>query len=154
MLPVWAKPRYIAALEEMKQELFRDRSGPLLLIDISGIDMTTAVINKAKELTAATKNEGIQDGPNVIVGLTGLQKAVAQLFVQRVHFCDSIEEAKDVAGQAGREAHARRLGGRNLWILVAHVRPTGRRQVIPVNLSSDKGGIAWANTYNGLHTKA
>jgi hypothetical protein len=85
----------IAALEEMKQELFRDRSGPLLLIDISGIDMTTAVINKAKELTAATKNEGIQDGPNVIVGLTGLQKAVAQLFARGVHFSDNVGEAKD-----------------------------------------------------------
>ena len=85
----------IAALEEMKQELFRDRSGPLLLIDISGIDMTTAVINKAKELTAATKNEGIQDGPNVIVGLTGLQKAVAQLFARGVHFSDDVGEAKD-----------------------------------------------------------
>ena len=60
----------IAAFEEMKQELFRDRSGPLLLIDISGIDMTTAVINKAKELTAATKNEGIQDGPAEGCGAT------------------------------------------------------------------------------------
>jgi len=85
----------IAALEEMKQELFRDRSGPLLLIDISGIDMTTAVINKAKELTAATKDAGIPDGPNVIVGLTGLQKAVAQLFARGVHFSDSVGEAKD-----------------------------------------------------------
>jgi hypothetical protein len=85
----------IAALEEMKQDLFRDRSGPLLLIDISGIDMTTAVINKAKQLTAATKDAGIQDGPNVIVGLTGLQKAVAQLFARGVHFSDSVGEAKD-----------------------------------------------------------
>jgi hypothetical protein len=85
----------IAGLEEMKQELLRDRSGPLLLIDISGIDMTTAVINKAKDLTAATKDEGIQDGPNAIVGLTGLQKAVAQLFARGVHFCNSAGEAKD-----------------------------------------------------------
>ena len=85
----------IAAFEEMKQELFRDRSGPLLLIDISGIDMTTAVINKAKELTAATKDAGIPDGPNVIVGLTGLQKAVAQLFARGVHFSDRVGEAKD-----------------------------------------------------------
>jgi hypothetical protein len=85
----------IAGLEEMKQELLRDRTGPLLLIDISGIDMTTAVINKAKELTAVTKNEGIPDGPNVIVGLTGLQKAVAQLFARGVHFCDNVGEAKE-----------------------------------------------------------
>ncbi len=97
----------IAGLEEMKQELFRDRSGPLLLIDISGIDMTTAVINKAKELTAATKNEGIQDGPNTIVGLTGLQKAVAQLFARNVHFADSIEEAKEWLVKQDEKRHKR-----------------------------------------------
>jgi hypothetical protein len=85
----------IAGLEEMKQELFKDRTGPLLLIDISGIDMTTAVINKAKELTAVTKDVGIQDGPNVIVGLTGLQKAVAQLFARNVHFSNSVDEARE-----------------------------------------------------------
>ena len=97
----------IAAFEEMKQELFRDRSGPLLLIDISGIDMTTAVINKAKELTAATKNEGIQDGPNAIVGLTGLQKAVAQLFARGVHFSDSVGEAKDWLVKQDEKRHKR-----------------------------------------------
>ena len=69
----------IAGMEEMKQELLKDRVGPLLLIDITGIDMTTTVINKAKELTTVTKDADFQDGPNVIVGLTGLQKAVAQL---------------------------------------------------------------------------
>jgi hypothetical protein len=85
----------IAGMEEMKQELFKDRSAPLLLIDITGIDMTTAVINKAKELTADTKEAGLQDGPNVIVGLTGLQKAVAQLFARNVHFSSSVEEARE-----------------------------------------------------------
>ena len=97
----------IAGLEEMKQDLFRDRSGPLLVIDISGIDMTTAVINKAKELTAATKNEGLQDGPNAIVGLTGLQKAVAQLFARGVHFCDSVGEAKDWLVKQDEKRHKR-----------------------------------------------
>jgi hypothetical protein len=87
--------KIIAGFEEMQQELFKDRGAPLLLIDISGIDMTTAVINKAKELTAATKEAGIQDGPNVIVGLTGLQKAVAQLFARNVHFSGSVVEARE-----------------------------------------------------------
>ena len=68
----------IAGFEEMKQELFKDRGAPLVLVDITGIDMTTAVINKAKELTVATKEAGLKDGPNVLVGLTGLQKAVAR----------------------------------------------------------------------------
>jgi hypothetical protein len=89
------EPEIIAGFDEMKEELFKDRSGPLLLIDISGIEMTTAVINKAKDLTAATKEAGIQDGPNVIVGLTGLQKAVAQLFARNVHFSSKAADAKE-----------------------------------------------------------
>ena len=85
----------LASFEEMKQELLKERTGPMVLIDISGIDMTTALIGKAKELTAATKDAGIKDGPNAIVGLTGLQKAVAQLFGRGVHFADSVGEAKE-----------------------------------------------------------
>jgi hypothetical protein len=85
----------LASFEEMKQELLKERIGPMVLIDISDIDMTTALISKAKELTAATKDAGIKDGPNAIVGLTGLQKAVAQLFGRGVHFADSVEEAKE-----------------------------------------------------------
>ena len=85
----------IASFEEMKQELLKERTGPMVLIDISDIDMTTALISKAKELTAATKDAGIKDGPNAIVGLTGLQKAVAQLFGRGVHFADNVEEAKE-----------------------------------------------------------
>ena len=85
----------LASFEEMKQELLKERTGPMVLIDISDIDMTTALIGKAKELTAATKDSGIKDGPNAIVGLTGLQKAVAQLFGRGVHFADSVEEAKE-----------------------------------------------------------
>lgn len=85
----------IAAFDEMKDELLKDRAGPIVLIDVSGIDMTTAVISKAKELTAVTRDAGMKDGPNAIVGLTGLQKAVAQLFGRGVHFTDSVEEAKE-----------------------------------------------------------
>ena len=85
----------IVAFDEMKDELLKDRTGPIVLIDVSGIDMTTAVISKAKELTAVTKDVGMKDGPNAIVGLTGLQKAVAQLFGRGVHFTDSVEEAKE-----------------------------------------------------------
>jgi len=85
----------LASFEEMKQYLLKERTGPMVLIDISDINMTTALIGKAKELTAATKDAGIKDGPNAIVGLTGLQKAVAQLFGRGVHFADSVGEAKE-----------------------------------------------------------
>jgi hypothetical protein len=85
----------VAAFDEMKDELLKERIGPMVLIDISDIDMTTVLISKAKELTAVTKDAGIKDGPNAIVGLTGLQKAVAQLFGRGVHFADSLDEAKE-----------------------------------------------------------
>lgn len=85
----------MAAFEEMKEELLKDRAGSLVLVDISGIDMTTALINKAKEVTSLTKEKGIPDRPNVVVGLTGLQKAVAQLFGRGVHFADTVEQAKE-----------------------------------------------------------
>ena len=85
----------VAAFDEMKDELLKERVGPIVLINISDIDMTTALISKAKELTAVTKDAGMKDGPNAIVGLTGLQKAVAQLFGRGVHFADSLDEARE-----------------------------------------------------------
>jgi hypothetical protein len=87
----------LASLEEMKQELLRERPGPLplTLVDISGIDMTAPVAKKAREVTADTKAPGVQDAPNAVVGMTGLQKAVAQLFSRNARFTDSIEEAKE-----------------------------------------------------------
>jgi hypothetical protein len=95
----------LASFEEMKQELLKERTGPMVLIDISDIDMTTALIGKAKELTAATKDAGIKDGPNAIVGLTGLQKAVAQLFGRGVHFADSVGEAKEWLVKQAEKRH-------------------------------------------------
>ena len=100
-----AEPEIIAGFDEMKEELFKDRSSPLLLIAISGIEMTTAVINKAKDLTAATKEAGIQDGPNVIVGLTGLQKAVAQLFARNVRFSSNAADAKEWLVKQAEKRH-------------------------------------------------
>jgi len=86
---------YMVAQEELKQELLKERKGALVLVDATGTEMTTKTTNKAKEVAAATKSEGIPDGPSVVVGLTGLQKAVAQLFGRGVHFSGTLEEAKD-----------------------------------------------------------
>ena len=86
---------YMAAQEELKQELLKARTSALVLVDATGTEMTPKTTNKAKEVAAATKAEGIEDGPSVVVGLTGLQKAVAQLFGRGVHFCNTMEEAKE-----------------------------------------------------------
>jgi len=66
-----------------------------VLADVSRVEMTTAIVNKAKEATAATKAIGIKDKPNAVVGLTRLQKAVAQLFGRGVHFVDTVEEGRE-----------------------------------------------------------
>jgi hypothetical protein len=85
----------LTAFEEMKQALLTEGTGVLVLIDVSHLEMTPALVNKAKEVTAATKAAGIKDKPNAIVGLTGLQKAVAQLFGRGVHFVDTVDQAKE-----------------------------------------------------------
>ncbi len=86
---------YMVAQEELKQELLKARTDALVLVDATGTEMTPKTTNKAKEVAAATKAENIPDGPSVVVGLTGLQKAVAQLFGRGIHFSSTIEEAKD-----------------------------------------------------------
>jgi len=94
--PGLSEAQYIEAMEEMKQEVLRERNGALVLVNVSGIDMTKAVVDKSKEVVNATKKAGIPDRANVVVGLTGLQKAVAQLFGRGVRFVDTVEEGKEV----------------------------------------------------------
>ncbi len=85
----------LVAFEELKQALIKEGKGVLVLVDMSKTTMTQKITNKAKEATAATMAMGIKDKPNAVVGLTGLQKAVAQLFGRGLHFSNSIEEARE-----------------------------------------------------------
>jgi len=86
---------YIAGLEEMKEELLRDRTAPLVLIDMTRTTWTPATVDKAKEVAGAIKKSGVGYGPNAIVGLSKLQKSVADLSVRLVFYADTIEQAKD-----------------------------------------------------------
>ena len=85
----------LTAFEEMKEALVKEGKGVLVLVDLSGLEMTTVLVNKVKEATAVTKAMGIKDKPNAVVGLTGLQKAVAQLFGRGINFVDTVEEGKE-----------------------------------------------------------
>ena len=85
----------LIAFEEMKQTLLKEGTGVLVLVDVSRLQMTKALVKKAKEATAATKAVGIKDKPNAVVGLSGLQKAVAQLFGREIHFADTVDQAKE-----------------------------------------------------------
>jgi hypothetical protein len=67
----------------------------MVLVNVTGIEMTKAVVSKSKEVDKATKDAGIPLKGNAVVGLTGLQKAVAQLFGRGVHFVDTVEQAKE-----------------------------------------------------------
>ena len=93
--PGLSDAQYIEAMEEMKQEILIEKVGTLVLVNVSGIEMTKAVINKSKEVVNATKEAGIPDAPNVVVGLNKLRKAVAQLFGRGVHFVDTVEQGKE-----------------------------------------------------------
>ena len=84
-----------AAQDELKEELLSDRSSPPVLVDLSNTAMTQKTSNKSKEVAAATKAANLPDGPTAVVGLTGLQKAVAQLFGRGARYFSNIEEAKD-----------------------------------------------------------
>ena len=90
-----AEAENMAAQEELKQELLRDRSTPPVLVDLSNTAMTQNTANKSKEVAAATKAAGLPDGPTAVVGLNKLQKAVAQLFGRGSHYFDSIDQAKE-----------------------------------------------------------
>jgi hypothetical protein len=90
-----SEAEYIAAMEEMKHEILKERDGAMVLVDATKTEMTTPTVEKAKEVAAATKAKGIPDRPGVVVGLSGLKRAVAQLFGRGIHFASTIEEAKE-----------------------------------------------------------
>lgn len=93
--PGLSESQYIEAMEEMKQEILKEKDGVMVLVNVTGIEMTKAVVSKSKEVDKATKDAGIPLKGNAVVGLTGLQKAVAQLFGRGVHFVDTVEQAKE-----------------------------------------------------------
>jgi hypothetical protein len=86
---------YMVAQEELKQEILKEPAGAMVLVDATRTEMTTKTTSKGKELAAATQAKGIPDRPSAVVGLTGLQRSVAQLFGRGVHFCNTVEEAKE-----------------------------------------------------------
>jgi hypothetical protein len=86
---------YVAALEELKQELLKARSSVPVLTDMSNTTMTQKTTNKAKEVAADTKAAGIPDGPSAVVGLSTLAKAVAQMFARGSHYFNTLEEGKE-----------------------------------------------------------
>jgi hypothetical protein len=85
----------LVALEEMKEALLKEGAKTLALTDVTGVKMSSTFVDKAKEVNAAIEKTPGWGRPSAVVGLTGLQKAVAQLFGRGVFYAKTIEEAKE-----------------------------------------------------------
>ena len=74
-----AEAEYVAAFEELKQEILKEQTNAPTLIDLSDTAMTQKTRDKAKEIANADKTMGREDAPSAVVGLSKLAKVVAQL---------------------------------------------------------------------------
>jgi membrane protease subunit (stomatin/prohibitin family) len=86
---------YLAALDELEQELLKSRTGPPMLFDLTKTSMTQRTTAKAKEMDAAAKEAGVEDGPGAVVGLSKLARMVAQVFGRKTHYFDTVDQAKE-----------------------------------------------------------
>lgn len=87
----------IAAWEEMRQELMKQRDACLILVNAPNISIAPGSVSKAKEAASALKEN---PGNRVaFVGMTALQKSTAQLIARGVrinaYFCKTLEEGKE-----------------------------------------------------------
>ncbi len=87
----------IAAWEEMKEELSKQRDACLILINATNITMAPGSVSKAKEAASALREN--PDNRVAFVGLSMLQQSTAQLIAKGLHvdayFCRTMEEAKE-----------------------------------------------------------
>jgi len=92
----------LAALEAAKQEMLKLPPGAslLILMDMSHTSPAASVNAKGRELTAAAKAHGIPDCPTAMVGFSGVQKGITQMFislrvVRNLRLFDHLDEAKE-----------------------------------------------------------
>ncbi len=94
---------YVAAFEELTQEVLKDKSNPPVLIDLSNTAMTQKTKDAAKGVSAARKAAGLPEAPSAVVGLSKLAKMVASLLSPGTRYFDTIDQAKEwLAKEAGK----------------------------------------------------
>ena len=91
---------YVEAIADLEGEILKQPKGRIvpLIMDVSDTRVTKAVTERGKQLLATSKSYGIPDSPAVLVGLSGVQKAIVtaiQLIRPDLHVAGSLEEAKD-----------------------------------------------------------
>lgn len=99
----------LAAWEEARHEVAKELNGCLGLCDATNCRMTLAITNKARETAAALK--GNPRNRMAYVGMTGLAKSAAEThtraFGMKVHFCATLEEAKEWLVSEGEKSQRR-----------------------------------------------
>jgi hypothetical protein len=92
---------FVRAIVETETEVLKQAPGTLILmlIDVTGSRITSAVTGRARELAAAARKREIPSSPTAIVGVSGpAQKAVVmamQFMRPDLRTAESIAAAKD-----------------------------------------------------------
>jgi hypothetical protein len=91
-----AEQEYLAALEETQAEILKQPSGSntLLLTDMTDTHITPATRDKGKDMSVKIRAAGKATSP-AIVGITGVQKIIAQAIKRDAYFAKSVAEAKE-----------------------------------------------------------
>jgi hypothetical protein len=92
----------LAAMDEMLQVVMARPRGEkvLVLLDMRNTPTSMAVSTKGREIIDVARRNGIGDMPTAIVGFTGAQKVITQMFASlrspdTLYVAETIEAAKD-----------------------------------------------------------
>jgi len=84
----------LKAFDEYKEAFIREGEGPAV-IDMSDVKMTSAIFNKAREVKAATEAVASERQDAAVIGLSSLQRAVAQMFAKGVCYAVTQDQGKE-----------------------------------------------------------
>ncbi|MBI9046775.1 MAG: hypothetical protein JEZ06_19960 [Anaerolineaceae bacterium] len=87
---------YFKAVDELESVFLGkpDNSKILMLLDVTGSRMTAATRDRGKEMGNKSQAKGIIT-ITTIVGISGIQKIIAQAISKDVHYSKTVDEAKD-----------------------------------------------------------
>jgi hypothetical protein len=88
--------QYLAGVTEMEQELMKQPTGTKipLLIDVTKSSMTIATRDRGKQTIEVLTKANITTD-TAMVGISGIQKIIAQAISKDVHYANDMESAKD-----------------------------------------------------------
>jgi hypothetical protein len=84
----------LKAFEEYKEAFIKESDIPAV-IDMSDVKMTSAIFNKAREVQSATQAVASERQDAAVIGLSSLQRAVAQMFAKGVCYAVTQDQGKE-----------------------------------------------------------